>query len=102
MTKMTMKDLVARAIHEGLGGNGWAYTNYGGNEWETERDILDAAADAAMAIVFEAAAKIAETPDRTDREWVPDSLWANISCDTAARIRRASRDAALSEGTSHE
>ena len=43
-----MRERVARAIHDGLGGNGWAYTNYGGDEFSTKRDELISAADAAL------------------------------------------------------
>lgn len=35
------------AIHEGLGGNGWAYSNYGGDELQDCRDDLERAARAA-------------------------------------------------------
>lgn len=47
-------DLVARvleAIHEGLGGNGWAYTDYGGDELRSMRDALRQAAREAIAVV---------------------------------------------------
>lgn len=37
---------------------------------------------------IEAAAKAAEAPDRTGREWVPGSLWDAIKKDTARDIRR--------------
>ncbi len=40
---------VARAIHEGLGGDGWAYSNYGENEWIDCRKALDEAARNAIA-----------------------------------------------------
>ena len=50
MTKMTMKERVARAIHEGLG-ESWAYCNYSGNEWVQCRDMLDSAADFAIAVM---------------------------------------------------
>lgn len=39
---------VAMAIHAGLGGNGWAYSNADGNELESMRDALIAAAKAAI------------------------------------------------------
>ena len=42
-----MPDLVeqlAKDIHDGLGGNGWAYRNYGGDEWNSCRpELRDAA-----------------------------------------------------------
>lgn len=37
------RDGVARAVHDGMG-DGWAYTNYAGDEWRTNRDMLNAAA----------------------------------------------------------
>lgn len=40
---------VARAIHEALGGDGWAYTNYGADEWNSKREELLNAAQAAIA-----------------------------------------------------
>lgn len=42
------RERVAKAIHEALGGDGWAYSNYGGDEWNDKRDALLAAADAAL------------------------------------------------------
>ena len=45
---MTMKERVARAINEGLG-ESWAYCNYSGNEWVQCRDMLDSAAELAIA-----------------------------------------------------
>jgi hypothetical protein len=48
MTEMTMKERVARAINEGLG-QSWAYCNYSGNEWVQCRDMLDSAAELAIA-----------------------------------------------------
>jgi len=39
------------AIHEALGGNGWAYTNYGGDELRSQRDELGAAFDAVLALL---------------------------------------------------
>lgn len=44
------REAVARAIHNGLGGNGWAYMNYGGDEWNTNRDKLLNAAGAVLAL----------------------------------------------------
>ncbi|MBX5253339.1 hypothetical protein HJC03_23505 [Rhizobium sp. NLR4b] len=38
--------------------------------------------------VIEECARKAEALDRTGREWVKDSLWANIKRETAASIRR--------------
>jgi len=38
---------VALAIHMAMG-NGWAYTNYGGDEWNSCRDTLMDAASAAI------------------------------------------------------
>lgn len=43
------RERIARAIHEGLG-QGWAYTNYGGDEWNSCRYMLDDAADQVLAI----------------------------------------------------
>ena len=44
------REEVARVIHEGLG-ESWAYSNYSGDEWNQERDRLDAAADAVLALL---------------------------------------------------
>lgn len=44
------REQIARAIHEGLG-KGWAYSNWGGDEWNSCRFMLDDAADKVMAIV---------------------------------------------------
>lgn len=35
-------DADIRALHKALGGNGWAYTNYGGDELNSQRDRLEA------------------------------------------------------------
>jgi hypothetical protein len=43
-----IREKVAKAIHYGLGGDGWAYTNYGGDELKSKHDELAAAADAAI------------------------------------------------------
>lgn len=56
----TLRERVARAIHDGLGGNGWAYTDYAGEELVTNADELAKAADAAIALVLEEAARVAE------------------------------------------
>lgn len=45
-----LRERIARAIHEGLG-DYWAYANYGGDEWNSCRYMLDAAADKVLAIV---------------------------------------------------
>lgn len=45
-----LRERIARAIHEGLGPN-WAYCNYGGDEWNSCRYMLDDAADKVLAIV---------------------------------------------------
>ena len=43
---------------------------------------------------LEEAASAAEALDRSGREWVPDSLWANVKADTARAIRAlASKEA---------
>ena len=47
---------VARAIHDGLGGNGWAYFNYGYNEWDECRGELNNAARAALTTTARSAA----------------------------------------------
>lgn len=52
---------VARAIHEGLGGNGWAYTDYGGDELHNMRTELLSAARAALAAAEGAAWQPLET-----------------------------------------
>ena len=54
----TLRERVAMAIHDGLGGNGWAYTNYAGEELVTNADELAKAADAAIALVLEEAARV--------------------------------------------
>lgn len=56
----TLHERVVRAIHEGLGGDGWAYANYGGKELVSMRDELDAAARAVIAILAPSAASDAE------------------------------------------
>ena len=45
-----LRERIARAIHEGLG-DYWAYANYGGDEWNSCRYMLDNAADNVLAIV---------------------------------------------------
>lgn len=45
-----LREKIARAIHDGLG-QGWAYCNYGGDEWRDCRDKLDEAADAVLALI---------------------------------------------------
>ena len=47
-------------------------------------------AEMARAEEREACAVAAEAIERTGREWVKDSLWANIKRDTAAAIRARS------------
>ena len=47
-----LEDL-ARAIHEGLGGDGWAYSDYGGDEFKTCHKELLNAAKAAIAAMRE-------------------------------------------------
>lgn len=44
------REQIARAIHDGLGGDGWAYSNYGGDEWNDKRNALLDAADAVLAL----------------------------------------------------
>lgn len=46
------------------------------------------AVEAGILAERERCAVVAEALDRTGREWVADSLWANIKRDTAAAIRR--------------
>lgn len=48
-----VRERIARAIHDGLGGDGWAYTNYGGDEWNSQRDRLLSAADAVVSAISE-------------------------------------------------
>jgi hypothetical protein len=55
-----LTERVARAIHDGLGGDGWAYSNYGYDETKHCADKLAAAARAAIAIALEEAATVAE------------------------------------------
>jgi len=45
---------------------------------------------AAVAAEREACAVVAEALERGEREWVRDSLWANIKADTARAIRARS------------
>jgi hypothetical protein len=52
-----LRENVARAIHDALGGNGWAYTNYGGDEWNDKREELLGAATAAMELLLPAQSK---------------------------------------------
>lgn len=51
---------VAQEIHEGLGGSGWGYSCYGGNEDHHLANELQSAAKAAIAVSLEEAAKVAE------------------------------------------
>jgi len=46
----------AQTIHEALGGNGWAYSNYGGDEWNSKREDLFSAAKEVIALVRASAA----------------------------------------------
>lgn len=52
MDEETVQAVIA-AIHEGLGGTGWAYSNYGGDEQKYMAAELRAAALAAIQIVQE-------------------------------------------------
>jgi hypothetical protein len=72
------REKVARAIHDGLGGNGWAYTNYSGDEWNDMRSSLLSAADEAIAAIRASpaadaglAAPPAASADAV-REWAKD------------------------------
>lgn len=51
---------LARAIHDGLGGNGWAYMNYGGDEFNSCRENLDSAARAILPIIKREVAKASD------------------------------------------
>ena len=51
---------VALEIHDGLGGGGWGYSCYGGNEEYHMIDELKSAARAAIALVLEEAAKVCD------------------------------------------
>lgn len=51
-------EAVARAIHEGLGGEGWADACCGQNEWIECRESLDQAARAAIAALADRSAAI--------------------------------------------
>lgn len=63
---------VAQEIHEGLGGSGWGYSCYGGNEDHHLANELQSAAKAAIAVSLEEAAKLAEA--KAD-EWA--TAWRN-------------------------
>ncbi len=41
---LTREELIKK-IHEALGGNGWAYSNYGGDELKDCREQLEKVAD---------------------------------------------------------
>jgi len=43
-------DAAVRALHEALGGNGWAYSNYGGDELNSERTELEAGVRAVISL----------------------------------------------------
>ncbi|ANC53400.1 hypothetical protein A4249_06860 [Brevundimonas sp. GW460-12-10-14-LB2] len=43
-------DAAVRALHEALGGNGWAYSNYGGDELNSERPELEAGVRAVLSL----------------------------------------------------
>lgn len=55
---MKTKDQLVCLIHDALGGNGWAYLNYGGDELTSQRQLLEAVADL---IITEVAAELRET-----------------------------------------
>ena len=57
-------------------------------ERQNWKGVAERAFDEGVAQERERCAAVAEALDRTGREWVPDSLWANIKRDTAAAIRR--------------
>jgi len=66
---VTPDDLVERvalAIHDGLGGDGWAYSNYGYDETKHCAEKLAAAARAAIAIALEEAARVIENECHDD------------------------------------
>lgn len=56
---------VAQEIHEGLGGSGWGYSCYGGNEDHHLANELQSAAKAAIAVSLEEAAKVISEMPRT-------------------------------------
>ena len=70
MTDITMSydnlvERVTEEIHEGLGGGGWGYSCYGGNEEYHKAAELRSAARAAIAVVLDEAAKVIAGMPRT-------------------------------------
>ena len=66
-----------------------------GHDFARHDALITIAAQAAIAAmpakgrdeVLEEAARVVECPDRTGREWVPNSLWGNIARELATAIR---------------
>lgn len=61
-----------------------------GPDWEARAETLREAAGALTALrarTIEACAVAAEAQDRCGREWVADSLWANILKRAGANVR---------------
>lgn len=84
-------EAVARAIHDAMG-DGWAYSDYSGDEWRHCRDRLDKAARAAIAAAREREGFLRPGLDRSARDVI------------AERFRQVSREgwtAAHDDGHSH-
>ncbi len=78
------RDSIKQAIHEGLGGNGWAYSDYGGDELNDCHDKLGGAADAILLLLVGGDQKETQTTKPTSSrteasasetaEWNPGQL----------------------------
>lgn len=90
---LELRERIARAIHEGLG-ESWAYCNYGGDEWNSCRYMLDDAADKVLAIVTPPAT-VAALVEALD-DLLADTQHATHDCgDDDCPVRRARAALAL-------
>ena len=71
------REALILAIHNALGGNGWAYSNYGNDELVDCRDKLEAAANAILDALSGPLQAEGVPPDRTFALYVPMPLNAD-------------------------
>jgi len=77
------REQLIRALHDGLGGNGWAYTNYGGDEMHSMRHALEGGVDAVLSALSPSEQpepvawrfKFAAAPSWSYRDQMPDKEW---------------------------
>lgn len=98
-------EAMARAIHEGLGGNGWAYTNYGGNEFVSQREYLDRAARNALQTVLDHQATQVPDDSQMPASEAPNGIgvdadgWYSIdSCPMDSLVRLRETESPFREG----